>query len=555
MGEAEKKKYIDAVGHYFSPSKIKIVDRVRKHSDRKDLEELKKSILELGQLQPILITREMELHAGGSRLKACEELNRDVWCIFLDEADPIVLKKIQLHENTKRSNLTATEQITLMNEIYQDLLQRTQGRGNQSDLAKELQVSVGLVSEDLKFAEYIQNLPDFFKDCATKTEIRQKARRLERKAEEFVLQRAADSLSGEQRFDSMKTITSVSHEQLQKEKELFAETPDAVQGRENEVESKIKEYNHRLILGKWQDHLVKVKDNQIDLMLLDPPWGIELQEKVESGMLKGDSYDDSELRFLEEFPELIKLCYTKMREGGHLYCFFAIKHYSFVWQTFKKPFGEDDKRGFIGIDRPIVVYKEGRGSGRQGNHWPVSSSEFLAIWKKGRRQMNFGGIKDVQIIPWISSNLKRDLPSAKPPEVYSKILSWSARPGDVVCDPTYGSGAAFLACEQRSDLKLNWFGWEKDPKARRVALMNLTEFQVQLMNGVKEEPPQNVHTVNDLSGKATLKREIKPLPSTYLELTPGSEMWKRYWDAHPEEQSEMLLFRKMKREEGENEND
>jgi DNA modification methylase len=268
---------------------------------------------------------------------------------------------------------------------------------------------------------------------------------------------------------------------------------------------------------------------------------VELQEKVEAGMLKGDAYEDSEEEFLRFFPELIELCYSKMRDDGHLYCFFAMRHKKFVWDTFFDA-------GFHGIDRPIIVYKEGRGSGRQGDHWPVSSYESMAIFKKGRRAMNYGGISDLQVVPWIAPTAKRGHPSAKPSEIYSRILKWSARPGDTVCDPTYGSGAAFLACEQNADLKLNWFGWEKDPSARRIALMNLTEFQVELFNTSKTQSPSILSKPEHIEGKANLERDIEAIPTTFIGIEPMTEMWKRYWAENPGEQVEMLAYRKLYRE-------
>lgn len=537
-----EKKYLKGEGFYLDPTKINFVQRAREHADRKATEDLKGSIVELGQLQPIILNRNNELIAGGTRVKACIELGREIWAIYTDEVDPILLLKIQLHENIKRSNLTAVEEVLLKQEIYEKLLAATSGRANQTDLAKELRQSVGLISEDLKHAQYISQLPEFFKDCITKTEIRQKVKRMQRKAEEYVLQTAANSMSPDVKLDKLATITGVKHEDMTKERERFEnKTSDAVVGNEQQVESKIAEYNQRLMFGSWQDELPKVKTGQIDLMLLDPPWGVELQEKVEAGMLKGDAYEDKEDEFLKTFPDLIELCYAKMRHDGHLYCFFAIRHYQFVWDIFRDA-------GFSGIDRPIVVYKEGRGSGRQGDHWPVSSYELMGLFKKGRRAMNRGGISDLQVVPWIAPTAKRGHPSAKPAEIYSRILGWSARPGDTVCDPTYGSGAAFLACEQRADLKLNWFGWEKDPSARRIALINLTEFQVELFNTSDTQSPSILSDREQVDESRKLKHEIEPIPDTFVGLEPQSEMWKRYWAERPEEQVQMLAYRKLYRE-------
>lgn len=38
--------------------------------------------------------------------------------------------------------------------------------------------------------------------------------------------------------------------------------------------------------------------------------------------------------------------------------------------------------------------------------------------------------------------------------------------------------------------------------------------------------------------------EPKPLPDDFKVLNPGTETWKEFWKAHPEQQEEMLKFRK-----------
>ena len=62
--------------------------------------------------------------------------------------------------------------------------------------------------------------------------------------------------------------------------------------------------------------------------------------------------------------------------------------------------------------------------------------------------MNYGGISDLQVVPWIAPTAKRGHPSAKPPEIYSRILGWSARPGDIVVT---GGDGHIRRLEEKSD--------------------------------------------------------------------------------------------------------
>jgi ParB family chromosome partitioning protein len=102
-----------------SPELVKVKDgRFREDIDLHELEMLKKSILKLGQIQPIVVTREMELVVGERRLTACRELNREVTAIYVDQVDELLLREMELHENLYRANLTPAETVLAKQEIH-----------------------------------------------------------------------------------------------------------------------------------------------------------------------------------------------------------------------------------------------------------------------------------------------------------------------------------------------------------------------------------------------------------------------------------------------------
>lgn len=81
----------------------------------------------------------------------------------------------------------------------------------------------------------------------------------------------------------------------------------------------------------------------------------------------------------------------------------------------------------------------------------------------------------------------------------------------------------------------------------------------QLLNLVKENPsigreigeilrkyePQKTRIVARVSqtSEAKVSFEIKPLPADFREINPGTNLWIRYWKAHPELQMEMLRWK------------
>src|SRR4051812_30493594 len=82
-------------------------ERLRKKIETADLEA---SIRARGLIHPIVITRDFVLVAGERRLTACRKIGyTNIAYQFVDETDPIILRLIELEENTKRSDLSWQE--------------------------------------------------------------------------------------------------------------------------------------------------------------------------------------------------------------------------------------------------------------------------------------------------------------------------------------------------------------------------------------------------------------------------------------------------------------
>ena len=543
------KKYLDGEGYYLDPQEIEISEsRARKDFNRAAMEELKTSILALGQLQPVIITRAKELVAGERRLIACKDLGREVWCAYIDEIDLLALKRAEYDENVKRHNLSPPEEMLLKDSIHAMLVERGGDEWSARDSARNLGEGHSQFNEDLKFAQYIKAIPNFFEDCQTKSDVRRVVKSLDRKVEERLLQQKVDALSEEEKLAQTMTVTGVKHDQYidredvdgivesleQREiVEIPVESPGVI-GKEEYIKAKLKGFNATLLTGDCFDHLPKVKNGSIGVMLLDPPWGQELQDKVEAGLLRGDEYEDSKEEFERTFPILIRLAYEKMSANSHLYCFFAITSHHFVYKTL----GE---AGFNINHRPIVLQKIGIKSTRLGDYWPAASYEAVAFAKKGQRQLVTSGAPDSYSLPWATPTEKRGHISAKPPEAYLRLLRISALPGDIICDPMYGSGAAFVACEMMPELKLSWFGWELNEDFRRIALMRLTSWIVK----AKEEEELITHTedpslVDDsLTSTPLLYNAIQ----SWKQLEPGTPEWSAFFKANPDKQKEMLEWK------------
>lgn len=92
---------------------IKVRDRAR--TDLGDLTDLMASIEELGLLQPIVITEDHELIAGGRRLEACRKLGMTDIEVTIAEhlTDAVDLLKAEQDENTCRKDMTVSERLAI----------------------------------------------------------------------------------------------------------------------------------------------------------------------------------------------------------------------------------------------------------------------------------------------------------------------------------------------------------------------------------------------------------------------------------------------------------
>lgn len=105
-----------------APDAVRIPpERQRSTLETADLEE---SISRRGQIQPIVVTRDLVLVAGQRRLTACQRLGIEVEYIFTDEVDSEVLQDLELEENIKRQDLPWQDQYRAIARLHARLCAR-----------------------------------------------------------------------------------------------------------------------------------------------------------------------------------------------------------------------------------------------------------------------------------------------------------------------------------------------------------------------------------------------------------------------------------------------
>lgn len=523
-------------------------NRIRRIFDKQKLRKLATSIKTKLQFQPgvcVLKGDKIILVAGERRLRACELAEVDFSFCLLEEADPILLKEIELDENLNRADLEWQEEAFAKEELH---LMRERERasigGHQSlrATAKELEErgfgsSVGNLQEDLELAQYARNIPEVAQ-AKTKTEAKAIIKRMKEslisatyleqateKAIESTAIKESSNLTGE-------PITDEQRAHFQESSDLPPqELAEGMEEKRRLQQERMEEINRRILFGEMEEKLQIFKDGSIQMVFWDPPWGEDFDEvRRKAGNTK--DYDDS-LQKRDLYRDWLALLFSKMAIDSHIFIKFPIRAYSYIYHLLEQ-FNLDHD----GI--PLIWYKQGAHVQRNPDKFPGRSYEPIAFGRKGNKPLIMKGAPNVIITRPANRTISGPCPSATHPDLHLELIKRSCRPGDTIIDPMCGCGSFGVAAETyRGTLKLDWWMVERDGDFRTHAAMNVMKGYSELIT----DPLQS-----DIGAQYHhLVENEEPLPDSFEDLTPGTEMWRRFWKAHSQDeelQLRMIAFEK-----------
>lgn len=422
---------------YIDPAKVKVreeLPRVRK--DLGEIEAMINSIKNFGQIQPIVVNRDMELIAGGRRLAACLMGGLEVRACYSDAIDPIKMRELELEENVQRKALTPAEEAFAVKELH-ELKQKLYGEAQSGrkggwtldDTANLIGKTRGSVIEDLFLAEVVQAFPNLA-ECKTKSDIKKAAKGIQKTVEQ------------------VKSI--------------------------KKYEDLIKANNKLILINKdFREHIKGIGDNTVDLILTDPPYGIDIFENAigiggETGgdnTTAGFKYEDGEDYAKELLKVFAKESYRVTKDKAHAYVFCAPSHFWWLKE-------EMSNAGWLVRERPIVWIKRETGQCNQPSMWPASAYEFVLFARKTNSSLVLEGKVDwIQCDPVLPS--ERVHQAEKPVELIKELLSRTSLPGEVVYDPFMGSGSTAKAAMEMS---LLFIGCELMEEAYAAALARMSDW-------------------------------------------------------------------------------
>ena len=439
-------------------SAIQVGERFR--MDYGDIDMLAASLKKEGIIQPLAVRRLTEntydLCAGGRRLKACVQAGiADIPVrIYPTTMTDLELRAVELMENVARKDLTWDEAARLRKEIhlvYESIHGKktstsADAKGwSQRDTAELLGKSVGGVAEDINLAHALEVFPQL-KEAKTKSDATKLLKKLQ---EEMVLSEISKRAAGK-----------------------TANTP--------------LEHIHRGLIDRYMimdffDGVKKVPNNAVDIIEIDPPYGIDLAgiKKINDSAKTGTK-DYNEVSVTEYVPflnSLFKECHRVMSENSWIICWFAYEPwFEFVYQAMVR-------NGFQGSRVPAIWIKEG--STGQTNHpdkYMGSVTEPFFYMRKGSPVIARQGRPNVFAYKTVSANSKIH-PTERPVELIQDVLQTFAWEGARLMIPFLGSGNTMLAA---ANLGITGFGYDLAQEYKDAYTLRVMEGKPQAYRSYKE---------------------------------------------------------------------
>jgi DNA modification methylase len=410
------------------PKNITVKEGLERY--RKDLGAVKvlaNSIKRIGQIQPILITREQELVVGGRRLAACSLLGIKIKCIYENSHSDFALRLLELEENLHRKDFSPGEKCLAIRDLH-SMKQEEHGKSRSGqaggwtldDTAKIMGCSRGSIIEDIKNARMIDAFPELV-DVKKKGDIKKAARGLEK---------LTKAIAG------LKELKTVTEDDL-----IQYYFTDAI------------------------TFMPTIKNASVDILLTDPLYGIEHETLIENNDHKL-TFDDSTEKALLVYKFLAEESFRFTTDTAHGFIFLAPEHFTSIQQMFITA----KWQAYV---KPIIWFKPNTGQCNVPSHWPASSYEMILYIKKEKARIVKEGQPDHITLNSLVSGSTKDHIYEKPVPLLLNLLDRVSIPGGVLFDPFAGSCSSLIAGREK---QLKVIGCDNSKEAFAIGTAKIKEY-------------------------------------------------------------------------------
>jgi DNA modification methylase len=383
------------------------------------------SMMKFGQLQSILVRLlpdgRYELVAGYHRTVGCQLNATSVRAELASEADPILLREMELEENISRLDMHWTERERAVAEIHR---LRTARDPNWTQAQTQQVANVPRqadVSESLQLVKMMELFPEI----------------KEAKSKHQALSWAKAKADLVMRVHEVRNDTTVDY---------------------SDIES-------RVTLGDSVEVIKTIPDNSFHAVITDPPFGIDYDSRKAGTESSLSTYQDDEenyRRLLTMAPDL----YRVVKPNGWLVWFFGMSWYEECKKVFRGA-------GFKVDEIPIIWNRsDGRCHTNRPDRYFSRGYDVALHCFKGEPQIIQRGKSNVLTIPPIPTG-DRELTVERPVELYEELINRLTVPGEHVADFFPGSGSCLAACAKTGR---RYYGNELDPERRAVAIKKIKAY-------------------------------------------------------------------------------
>lgn len=389
--------------------------RQRKYFSEAKIIDLAGSIEDVGLIHaPAMVKGSNLLVAGERRIRAIEMLHRldkpviyqgepiplgHVPITYLRANSPRALKEAELAENLIREDLTWQERVQAERELHQLRLEENPKQSIKAT-AEEIYGKEKLETNVVPQRNLSDNL--------------------------FLAEHLGDPEIA--KIKDRKQALRVAKEKVMAEKrKKLREDYDAP----DKVESV-----HTLIHGSGPEELSKF--SEIDLILTDPPYGMDAGE-FGSQFTLAHNYEDSSETWADLMTWLARESFKATKSEAHAFVFCHILR----WYELARIF---ETAGWSVWPRPLIWDKGSLGTLPRPEHGPRFCYESILFATKGDKKVLRTG-RDVLSFPNPSKTFHA---AEKPVDLYAELIGRTLEPGGLVADPFCGSGTIFPASTRQA---------------------------------------------------------------------------------------------------------
>ncbi len=426
---------------------------------------------ESGTSKPILVKeinrKEYILIDGKHRLEAKNRLkNRKIDCELTDLEDK------ELYAKAVECNVE--HGVPLNDEEEIEVLKNLIGEGRtQKKMADIFHISQQAISKRIKSNKILKKQLSSKVNIPTVNEFLEGKKQSEIANNYDITQGRVSQIWG----DFVNEITSDFNAGTPKQEIIKNQSKNGINLTEEKINELIKEDYNKVILGNCLDEIPKLKDNSIDCVIIDPPYGIDYQSNFKKE--KHEKIDGDRSKAFNLLDKSLTEVKPKLKKDSHIYIFTSWKVYEKV-----KPIVEK----YFTVKNCLIWNKTNWSMGDlKGNY--AEKYEMIIFAIQGNRKL-LGEKRPVNVLD-CSHTDNSEHPTQKPVELIKVFIENSTKESEVILDFFAGSGSTLLASKE---LKRKWIGIESEKEYFEVCnkeLINLEETKEKTNDSQKELKVQN----------------------------------------------------------------